>query len=48
VLLSNPRDVTYTGGWVGHYLITYDGETYNVTLLDISFMGSSSYVSAST
>lgn len=35
VLLPKPRDVTYTGGWVGHYLMTYDGETYNVTLFDI-------------
>jgi hypothetical protein len=33
---------------VGRYLITYDGEVYNVTLFDVSFMESSSYVSAST
>jgi hypothetical protein len=48
VLLPRPGDVTYTGGWVGRYLITYDGETYNVTLFDVPFMESSSYVSAST
>jgi hypothetical protein len=48
VLLPRPRNVTYTGGWVGRHLITYDGETYNVTLFDVPFMESSSYVSAST
>jgi len=48
VLLPRPRNVTYTGGWVGRYLVTYDGETYNVTLFDVPFMESSSYVSAST
>jgi hypothetical protein len=48
VLLPRPRNVTYTGGWVGRYLITYDGEAYNVTLFDVPFMESSSYVSAST
>ena len=48
VLLPRPGNVTYTGGWVGRYLITYDGEVYNVTLFDVPFMESSSYVSAST
>jgi len=48
VLLPRPGNVTYTGGWVGRYLITYDGEAYNVTLFDVPFMESSSYVSAST
>jgi hypothetical protein len=48
VLLPRPRNVTYTGGWVGRYVITYGGETYNVTLFDIPFMVSSSYVYAST
>ncbi|MFP3266369.1 MAG: hypothetical protein RXQ56_02725 [Thermoproteus sp.] len=48
VLLPKPGNVTYTGGWVGRYLVTYDGKTYDVTLFDIPFMGSSSYVSAST
>ncbi|WP_143615335.1 hypothetical protein [Thermoproteus sp. CP80] len=48
LLLPRPRNVTYTGGWVGRYLITYDGKTYDVTLFDIPFMESSSYVSAST
>jgi hypothetical protein len=48
VLLPKPGNVTYTGGWVGRYLVTYDGKTYDVTLFDIPFMESSSYVSAST
>jgi hypothetical protein len=48
VLLPKPGNVTYTGGWVGRYLVTYDGKTYDVTLFDVPFMGSSSYVSAST
>ncbi|KUO87383.1 MAG: hypothetical protein AT715_06750 [Thermoproteus sp. JCHS_4] len=48
VLLPRPGNVTYTGGWAGRYLITYDGEAYNVTLFDVPFMESSSYVSAST
>jgi len=48
VLIPESRNVTYTGGWGGRYVITYGGETYNVTLFDIPFMVSSSYVYAST
>ncbi|MFP3258386.1 MAG: hypothetical protein RXQ57_02955, partial [Caldivirga sp.] len=48
VLLPKPATVTYTGGWVGHYLVTYNGKTYNVTLFDVPLMVMWDYVSTST
>ncbi|ADX83217.1 hypothetical protein GO599_11510 [Sulfolobus islandicus] len=47
-LLPNPSNVTYTGGEVYHYLITYDNKTYNVTLYSIGFVETSYYLTAST
>jgi hypothetical protein len=48
VLLPKPATVTYTGGWVGHYLVTYNGKTYNVTLFDVPLMVMWDYVSTLT
>lgn len=47
-LLPKPSNVTYTGGEVYHYLITYDNKTYNVTLYSIGFVETSYYLTAST
>jgi hypothetical protein len=33
---------------VGHYLVTYNGKTYNVTLFDVPLMVMWDYVSTST
>lgn len=47
-LLPKPSSVTYTGGQVYHYLITYGGKTYNVTLYSIGFLEASFYLTGST
>ncbi|MFP3319574.1 MAG: hypothetical protein RXO24_03355 [Acidilobus sp.] len=48
VLLPKPENVTYTGGQEYHYLITYEGRAYSVTLFFVGPMFSSYYVWAST